>query len=511
MARISALRPIESYAFGVYHQIVHNLAVYGIFEQTIHQGYDDAWTWSGHRAPALFSTALLYRLDGGVFGLARAQIIQVLLGVIPAALLGRQSLRGNPWGLMLGAALYLGTPAVLAMALQDYQDLVLAIPFLVALAWSLRARAWWWVIPGALVGLIPREETVLLVVAMAIIVVPWNQETGWRDRIRWRRWLLNIALCCGIAGAYAVGIESLFPATETDYRMPLANAVGGMGGGQNVIFLDGWPFIDRFYRDLLVPVGLLALLAPGPLIPAAGLVLFHMAIPNGHGIDRSWGGHCHHLAPAIPFLVVATIDGAGRLVRLAGRVPGGIWPRRLLVGAVAIGLAGLLGHSTRDFGQRQNVRLTLLPTDPTWVHPAWRLVTQIPEDAVPVVSKHLSILVSNRRTSYTIDGSLDSKAPMLGLGAGNFGIVDTRQGNAEARMMAMPNAVLLDEKSPFRLYSWTGGSPEPGWATQRGQRPDRVRPWLGPHNRQEDIPGVAPFESGRPPEGSGTPPSITLP
>ena len=148
MARIAAMQPVEAYAFAVYHQIVHNLANAGVFEQTVHQGYDDAWTWSGHRAPALFTTAALYRLDGGAFGLARVQILQVLLGVIPAAFLGWRATRGHAGGLLLGTGLYLGTPAVLAMALQDYQDLVLAVPFLLALAAALRARHWAWLLPG---------------------------------------------------------------------------------------------------------------------------------------------------------------------------------------------------------------------------------------------------------------------------------------------------------------------------------------------------------------------------
>ncbi len=511
MARIAALQPVEAYAFAVYHQIVHNLAFDGVFFQTIHKGYDDAWTWSGHRAPALFTTAALYRLDPSAFGLARVQILQVLLGVLPAMLLGRRAAGGRPAGLLLGAAAYLGTPAVLAMALQDYQDLVLAVPFLTALAWALRAGHWAWVLPGVALGLLPREETVPLVVAMAVVVVPWGEGAGWRDAVRWRRWGLNVALCGGLAAAYGFGVEAAFPATETAYQMPLANAVGGMGAGSGVVFLDGWPFFDRFYVDLLLPLGVLGLLAPLPLVPAAGLVLFHLAIPVGHGIDRSWGGHCHHLAPAVPFLVVASIEGAGRLLRWLGRVPG---PRAVAAGLVvgaALGLGGWTVARDRAWASEQNLRVTALPKNPAWVHPAWGLAEKLPADAVPAVPKDLAPVVAARRVSYTYDGSLESKARAGGLGAATHALVDTRQAGVEERVRAMAGATLVAEDGPFRLYTWSAGATDPAWPPQQGAQIRKARPYLGAARRRDDLPGVPPFESSRVPEGSPPPPALRLP
>jgi hypothetical protein len=511
MARIAAMQPVESYAFAVYHQIVHNLAIHGIFEQTVHQGYDDTWTWSGHRAPALFTTALLYRLDGGAFGLARVQILQVLSGVVPAALLGRRAVDGHIGGALLGAGLYLLTPAVLAMSLQDYQDLVLAVPFLLFLAAALRAKHWAWVLPGVALALLPREETVALVLGMAVVVVPWAQNGAGRRVVRWRRWGLNLLLAGGLAAAYAGLVQVAFPATETAYRMPLASAVGGMGGDQGVIFLDGWPFVQRFYRDLLVPTGGLGLLAPLVALPGAALTLFHMAIPGGHGIDRSWGGHCHHLAPAVPFLVLASIDGAGRILRLLGRAPGGRWVRRFLVGAAALGLAAWTADGARSFAVRQNLRATLRPLNPAWVHPAWDLIASLPADAVPVVPKDLAPTVADRRVAYTIDGSLGNKAPDAGLGAATHALVDTRQAGIEARVTGMPGAQLVGADGPFRLYTWTAGSVDATAAASRRDKPRKARPWLGPHKRRDDIPGVPPFESGKVPPGSPAPPSVRLP
>ena len=511
MARIAAMQPVEAYAFAVYHQIVHNLAMHGVFEQTVHQGYDDAWTWSGHRAPALFTTAALYRLDGGAFGLARTQILQVLLGVVPAAFLGWRALGGRVPGLFLGAVLYLGTPAVLAMALQDYQDLVLAVPFLLGLAAALRARHWGWLLPGVALALLPREETVLLTLVMAAVVVPWEEAPDGQRRVRWRRWALNVLVCGGLAALYAGVVETAFPAEGTAYRMPLTSAVGGMGGDQGVIFFDGWPFLERFYRDLVVPTGGLGVLAPLAGLPGLGLTAFHMAIPGGHGIDRSWGGHCHHLAPAVPFLVIASIDGAGRALRGLVRMPGPSALRAALIGLSVAGIAVWVGLGMHAFAGRMNLRVTLLPENPTFVHPAWNLVAALPADAVPVVPKDLAPAVSDRRRAYTIDGSLGNKAPSEGLGAATHALVDTRQEGVVARVSAMPGVALVAAEGPFRLYSWSPAASEAAASSYRQHKPKKSRPWIGQHRRRDDIPGIPPFESGRPPEGSGPPPSVRLP
>ena len=49
-ARINAIQTVEPYAFAVHEQLMRNFDANGSFSQTIHAGYDNAWTWSGHRA-----------------------------------------------------------------------------------------------------------------------------------------------------------------------------------------------------------------------------------------------------------------------------------------------------------------------------------------------------------------------------------------------------------------------------------------------------------------------------
>ena len=74
-----------------------------------------------------------------------------------------------------------------------------------------------------------------------------------------------------------------------------------------------------------------------------------------------------------------------------------------------------------------NVIPSLYPKRPVWEHPAWGLAAELPEDAVPLVSKKTSIVASNRLLSYTFDESLFEKEPRNGLKIATHMIVDQRR------------------------------------------------------------------------------------
>lgn len=498
VARVAAMQVVEPYAFAVYHQIVHNLAISGEFVQTIHQGYDDSWTWSGHRAPALFVVAPLYRFDPSAYGLARVQILLVLLGAIPAALIARRA-AGHAAGLVLGAALYLLSPPVLALALQDYQDLVLAVPFLTFTAYTLQSRSALLVPLGAAVGLLPREETVPVVVVLALLCIPWRPRAADHPRRDpdLRRWVINVALTLAVVGGYVGWVESAFPSSETQYQTPLLSVLAELGGTEGVLHLDGWPFWGTFYAWMLVPLVVLAAFAPHLLLPAAGLVLFHLAMPNGHAIDRTWSGHSHHLAPAVAVLTVAAAEGGGRILR---------WLRHPRLGRagtplVLLAMLGLVALTASRFSAHaldQNLRVSWTPKNPAWIHPAWALAEQLPDDAIPAVPRDLAPMVSDRRVAYTYDGSLDDKATDEGLTAATHALIDTRQAERSIGwwVRGMPGAKLLGHDGPYQLWTWDADVEEdPRWAEMQGRRIRKEQPYLHPYKRRRDIPGVARFES----------------
>ena len=500
IALISSLFTVEPYAFAVHEQLIANFHETGRFFQTVHKGYDDAWTWSGHRALTLPLAGLLYGLSPSPFGLARLLVAATLLGVVPAALLGRRA-AGSDFGAAAGALAYLGAPPVMAMALQGYQDLAFAVPALVFAWWAMGSRWWLVAMVGVVVAMAPREECVPMAVGIAGLALPWAPGPPgrpWWRRLRWVRWLGNIVGAAALAGAYVSWAQATHPISGGGHDMPLENALRSILSGDRAVFLDGWPWRWSFYGLLAVPLGGLLLLGGEALLPAVALVVLHMTVPVGHGVDRSWSGHAHHMAPAAAFAALAGTLGAGRLLRLVLPRRG---PARALVGLVVVG--GLLAVCARSWGpwaDEQNLVVATVPTNPTWVHPAWTLAEKIPADAVPVATKDTSLVVSRWSRSYTADGSLATKAAQQGLAAATHMIVDERQTTLLAWAKAMPGATVVARVAPFVLIGWEPG-PDPRWSEMRGARITRPPPYTGSHRRRQDIPGVPPHAGGQSPTG----------
>ncbi len=482
-ARIAALRTVEPYAMAVHEQLMFNFADSGRFFQTIHTGYEDAWTWSGHRAATLPLMALLYGIAPSPWFLSALLIGAVTLGVLPAADLGRRAF-GHPLGLLAGAALYLGCPAVMGLALQDYQDLALALPFLMFTLWALRARSPWLVLLGALVGCLPREECIPVVVAAAVI----SLDLGWERP--WRRWLRNLGLAGGVALACALLLALAFPVHEASHDVPVAASLGSFFDPAQRLELFGLERLQSFYAMVWAPVGLVGLLSPHTLLPGLGLLGMHMTVPWGHGVDRHWGGHVHHLAPLVPFFVAAAILGAARLLRLCRH------PRLGRAGRVlpwAVVLVALGYGSWFDWSWARGMNLVLRPW-PSWPerwHPAWSLLGPLPPDAVPIVPINASLAVSARARSFTFTESLEDKAPGQGLGAGTHLLVHRDNQPILEWGLAMPGARTLAEADPYLLITWTPGTEDPraGWWKEPPQRLDS---WPYHEGGHELPPGVAP-------------------
>jgi uncharacterized membrane protein len=488
-ARINALETIETYGFAVHQQLLYNFAVHGDFFQTIHMGYDDAWTWSGHRSVTLVGNGLLYSLSPSALWLSKIHIAEVLAGVIPAALLGRLGLKSD-WGLLLGGLLYLGAPPTLALALQDYQDLVLAAPALLVALVGFSAQRAWIVVVLALVGCLPREECVPLVVACAAIAQP--------PANRSRR--TNLLIGLGVAALYTAVTSLAFPMANTQHDMPLQNALLGLFHWPPQIFLDGWPFLTRFYALLWAPLGFLALLSPVTLLPGVGLLLFHMTVPWGHGVDRSWGAHVHHMGPLLPFFVAATILGLCRALRWiqgARRIP--VKVRTPMALALLVGLVVYGFQWDRAWYRHYNVVAAWTPRAPAYTHPAWELVRLLPDDAVPIVSKTVSLAVSDRSRSFTWDDSLHEKAPGTGLGAGTHLITDKRNTPVLAWAMAMEGASVLQEAGPYVLVGWNPGAVDLQVPTEVPHVLQDLAPWPGMPPHRQAIAGVPPRVAPPPP------------
>ena len=446
-ARIAILGTVEPYGLAVHQQLIHNYANSGVFEQSIHRGYDDNWMWSGHRALTLFGAAALYPFEPSALGLTRLLVAATALGAIPAALLGFRVIRA-PWGLLAGALIYLASPAVMVQALQDYQDLAFATSFLMFTTYALRGRSHLLAAVGLVVAVLPREECVP--VAAAALLTAWPAGEGPR-----RRYLLRLLLGGALLGGFWSAMTALFPLDAANtYDMPMLRVLeralqsGSLSGN-----------IGSFYAWCWAPFGALALLSPITALPGVLVVVLHLTIPAGEAVDRTWAGHVHHLAPALPFFIAASIEGLGRLASVLRRARR--WGQALLLLGVVGGSAALPG-----WYEPRARWLGLLPTwtvkRPVRWNSAWSLAASLPDDAVPVTTIWYSLTVADRRTSYTFGESLEDKARGKGLGAATHLLVGANDTAPLRRAAKMDGYTLVKESNGVMLVTWTPGAVDAG-------------------------------------------------
>jgi hypothetical protein len=434
ITRIRTLTVVESYGFAAYEQIVRNFALYGEWGQTIHRGYIAHWMWSGHRSLWLFPAAAVYRAWPGPEVLVSLQTGLVALGCIPAFGLGRRGVGGVAGG-MLGLLLYAGFGPLWALALQDYQDLVLGVPFALAAVWAVRA--------GSAVGFVfaglgcgaAREEWVATLPVIALAA-----GGGWRDRAKMMgAGLGTVALLAAVLawlGRDAVG-----------YETPMQTHAGAVGAGLPPIQRD-WGDYQRFYAHFLFPANFVGLLSPLVLAPAAGALLVHLTTPEGSGIDVQWSRHIHHMAPVAAFFVAAAIDAAGVAGSFVWPAPGR--PRwRALVGdrsptpaaAAWVAVAALLVATVAMAGPWQK-SLALHPRARPGLaadareRPEWALVASIPAGARIATDPAGALLLVRFRESWTYGESLEEKT-RAGLSGLDYVLVNKRH----ARVLAEAEAL----------------------------------------------------------------------
>ena len=288
-----------------------------------------------------------------------------------------------------------------------------------------------------------------------------------------------------VAFGYASWAEANYP-IDSGHDMPLENALKSLG--HNQIFLEGWLYKTRFYALVWIPLGSLAFLSPIVAAPAVGIILLHMTVPEAHGVDRSWSGHCHHMAPAVAFAVTATTIGAARLLRFILKRPFGRW----IAPIVSCMALGWMVFWWQNWSEYYNLKLSHWPQKPEWTHPAWTLTQELTSDDIPIVSKNTALVASHFPKSYTFDESLYQKEPRRGAAAGTHIIVSQNRRDVLQWIEKIQGATLIKEVDGFQLYEIKAGAID----TMVGSRPKfkKPPPYTGPYLKGQDIPGVAPHE-----------------
>jgi len=241
--------------------------------------------------------------------------------------------------------------------------------------------------------------------------------------------------------------------------MPLAGAIKEIVTFQ----FTGASHWNSFYTLLFAPLGVLFMLfSPGIALLGFALIALHLTVAGHHGVDRSWIGHVHHMAPTVAFLSAALAVGIGRIIRLINTNAAGLHQIRGAAAALfALGLVLYSTNYTMTWAQTSNLRVTMQPLEPTWENPAWELVRQLPEDAIPIVPNEVSIAVSNRTVSYTYRESLLDKARDRGMGAGTHLIVNNKHKKIQEWGLQMAGAKIIATSGNYTLLTWDEGAKDP--------------------------------------------------
>jgi len=434
-AQVAALDNVENYALSVFCQLFYNWSEHGTWAQTIHFGYVDSWMWSGHRTGILPLMGWLYGLDPGPEWLCRMQILLVSLGAIPAYGLGRIAI-GKVWGGVTGMVLYLGYPPLAAIALQDYQDLVVGIPLVMLAVWQSRRKSTWGFVVTALLAMMAREELIPMVVLIGLAV-----PGSFRQRMSWA------GKAAAVAVSYSI-VLWILGQSFSGYDNPMMSHTGDLFVQWPPVWSRTPEEFRNFYLPFLQPMHFLAFLNPLALLPALGGMFFHLTAPAHGGVDAHWRGHIHHMAPVAIFLVVATIDGVGLLVKASVRA--GRWRKALLIVA---GLGGLVitGALARPWMSFLDLSLQPWPSAEVQRAAEWDLAEMIPEDAVAGTDTWASLTIANRRYAYTYDESLRDKLPGAGIEALDWILVNRRDRKWLRAATNIPGAEIVGESEDYVL------------------------------------------------------------
>ena len=412
---------IENYALAVFCQLFWGFSETGEWAQTIHFGYVDSWMWSGHRTGWLPVMAWIYGLDPNPVWLTRIQIGLLSLGAFPAWGMGRDEIDAR-WGGWFGLAMYLGFPPLAAIALQDYQDLILSIPFILGAIWQCRRGSVLGFSIFALAAAMCREE---LVPMMALVGLAHSGH--WRLRLRW------LSTSVAVAAAYAALLWWL-GRDFSGYDNPMMSHSGDMVVRWPPVWTREWADFDNFYSAFAKPVQFLAVLSPITVAPSIGALFFHLTAPAHGGVDTMWGGHIHHMAPVVGFVSAASIEGVGRLVGWSKR-----WGRmnRILLGVGGIAIGTITVMAARPWMSFLNLSPSFHLQTPQSIAEEWSFLDHIPPDASVATDSHLSLLIANRKEAFTYDESLADKRPGQGLAAVEFIIL--RKGDRSWREQVNAN------------------------------------------------------------------------
>jgi uncharacterized membrane protein len=284
-----------------------------------------------------------YWLFDSAADLLVAQSISLGAGAIPAFLIGREKLRDEKLALLIALS-YLAIPAVSWTNVEQFHPDAFEIPIALFALYFMFVRRWRLFLAFVVLLLLVKEDVALLTVPLGIYVA-----------VRFDR-RIGIVTAVGSAAWFMLNQWVILPSFgegAVNYGGRVTDQFGGYGGLMETVLRRPWEIVGialgperpSYLWQLLAPLALIPLLAPGLLLVSIGPLLSNTLSTFGYQHSIRY----HYSTLIIPVLVAAGIVGIARFrshrVRAALAV---LMTASALLTGYAWGAVGRNGQSIGD-------------------------------------------------------------------------------------------------------------------------------------------------------------------
>ena len=304
-----------AFDLGNMDQVLWN-TIHGRPFQFTNQGAD----WFGpptrlaiHFEPIIFPLSLLYLFGADPRILLVFQTLALASGALPVFLLTRKHLPEWPLLAPMMALVYLVSPSLLGLNLFDFHPVSLATPLLLYAVLALTYQRYLWFLIACVLAASCKEDMPLAIAMFGILVI-------WKYKLPRLGTVLIVGGMIWSLLAFLVIIPHFYPGAQHNNYWYRYEALGSSPGAAVVnILLHPWLLfttfitLDRLYylAGLIRSGGFLAILAPEWLLPALPSLAVNLLSTD----PLLYSGVYHYNAAIIPFVMLATIHGASRLIK----------------------------------------------------------------------------------------------------------------------------------------------------------------------------------------------------
>jgi uncharacterized membrane protein len=324
-------------------------------------------------------------------------------GAIPLYLLGRERLASAAaaeWPAALLAVAYLVYLPLHYVNMADFHPSALMIPPLIASWRAMRLRRWPHYYLWLALALCCRIEAAFVGLGLGIVIL-----LSQRDARRHGVWTMLVAV-----GWLALDFAVVVPAVRAAYGPGAGDLVSRrfetLGGGplgilrtfvaRPLTVLGMLVDLDKAQAlfDLLAPTGFLGLLAPLALAPALPVLVINFLS------ESVWQQsiHAHYMAPVIPFVWIAAVEGLAWLSRQTGRArPLSPYTRPGVLASFVLAYTALISWALSPFPPGRAFRLADLYQPSPYEQDLRALLAHVPVGATVCAQSDLHPHLSQRR------------------------------------------------------------------------------------------------------------------